>query len=142
MIKWLVAGTTSCPKYLNTWHLLFKAFYSKFLIKATQSHNLVSAWYFKSDHKELHYLIPNNRDCYVVLTLSLRIILRLKKQSSLCLGLCLMFEALHFSILLIVVANLAIVDQANQRSRQKIKFNDTIKLKIWIKIKVYNIFLY
>ena len=64
MIKWVVAGTTSYPKYLNTWHLPLKAFCSKFLIKATQNHNLVSARFFKSDNKKLCCLILNNTDSH------------------------------------------------------------------------------
>ena len=47
-----------------------------------------------------------------------------------------MFEATQFSILNILGADLAIVDQTAQRSGQKIKINDTITLKIWIKIKI------
>ena len=47
-----------------------------------------------------------------------------------------MFEATQFSILNILGTDLAIVDQTAQRSGQKIKINDTITLKIWIKIKI------
>ena len=47
-----------------------------------------------------------------------------------------MFEATQFSILNILGVDLAIVDQTAQRSGQKIKINDTITLKIWIKIKI------
>ena len=81
MIKWAAAGTTSYPKYLNTWHLLLKAFSSKFLIKATQSQNLPSARFFKSDDKKLRYLMPNYIDCHVGLTSYLRLILRLSSMT-------------------------------------------------------------
>ena len=79
MIKWAVAGTTSYPKYLNTWHLLLKAFCSKFLMQATQSHNLVSALLFKSDDKKPLCLIPNDTDCHMGLTSCLRLTLKLLK---------------------------------------------------------------
>ena len=81
MIKQVVAGKTSYPKYLNTWHLLLKAFCSKFLINTTQNHNLVSARFFKSDNKKLHCLIPNNRDCHVGLTSCLKLILRMSSMT-------------------------------------------------------------
>ena len=81
IIKCAVAGAASYPKYLNTWHLLLKAFCSKFLIKATQSHNLVSARFFTSDEKKLCCLIPNDTDCHVGLTSCLRLILRLSSMT-------------------------------------------------------------
>ena len=46
-----------------------------------------------------------------------------------------MFKATQYSILVILGAKLAIVDQKNEPSGQKIKINDTRTLKIWIKIK-------
>ena len=75
------AGTTSSRKYLNTWHLLLKAFCSKFLIKATQSHNFVSTRFCKSDNKKLRCLIPNDRDCLARLTSCLSLILRLSSMA-------------------------------------------------------------
>ena len=47
-----------------------------------------------------------------------------------------MLEATQLSIVAFLGADLAIVDQTTQRSGQKIQINDTITLKIWIKIKI------
>ena len=47
-----------------------------------------------------------------------------------------MLKATQLTILVILGADFAIVDQATQRSGQKIKNNDTITLKIWTKIKI------
>ena len=76
------AGTTSYRKYLNTWHLLLKAFCSKFLIKATQTHNLVSTRFCKSVNKKLRCLIPNDRDCHARLTSCLSLILKLSSMAN------------------------------------------------------------
>ena len=66
------------PKYLA---LTSQSLCSKFLIKATQSHNLVSARFFTSDEKKLCCLIPNDTDCHVGLTSCLRLILRLSSMT-------------------------------------------------------------
>ena len=67
------------PKYLSitSQGFLLKVFNKK----ATQSQNLVSAQFFKSDDKKLPCLMPNNTDCHVGLTSCLRLILRLSSKS-------------------------------------------------------------
>ena len=65
----------------KTWHLLLKAFCSRFLIKATQIHKLVSTRFCKSDDKKQRCLIPNDRDCLARLTSCLSLILRLSSMA-------------------------------------------------------------
>ena len=78
---WAATSTTSYQMNLNNWHLLLKTSCSKFLIKAAQSHNVVSTRFFKSDDKKLCCLIPNNRDCQIGMTSFLRLILRLSSMT-------------------------------------------------------------